>query len=526
MLADAHGNVIHLGERDCSVQRRHQKLIEESPAPAVDDELRERIGKIGTDAAKAVGLPLGRHDRGPAPGRRVLLPGDEHPRAGRALRDRDGHRHRHRARAAQGRRRRAAGLRAGGRGASAATRSSAASTPRTPRRTSPPRRARSAYREPAARRSCGWTRAPRGYEVPPLYDPMIAKLIVWDIDRRGLTRRMLRALGEYEIGGVKTLIPFHRALLATEQWAHGETCRDLMEDQGGSRARLPDASEAPTGRRGGRGEGRARLRRRGLGPQVRRQGDRCRHAQRRRARRRPERAKARPRAQAERRRRRPGELTSPLQGTVLKVAVEKGAEVDEGALICVIEAMKMENEITAPKAGTVEELWVSRAARSPPATRSRSSSRRSALSASSLGHRSSARLSDRRDRSDLLEVLALDGTSCEPSDPCSESVGRAACSASRTAPSFFTLALHRLELARVAGARRGCAGGRRRGVVAAPRSGWEAISERGAGGLGIPVERGPRRARAPHSRASGWTISRRVLEPQAGGVYGGWAFDL
>src|SRR5256886_15870592 len=55
VLADTHGNVIHLGERDCTIQRRHQKLVEETPSPPVDDELRERIGAIAVDAARAVG---------------------------------------------------------------------------------------------------------------------------------------------------------------------------------------------------------------------------------------------------------------------------------------------------------------------------------------------------------------------------------------------------------------------------------------------------------------------------------------
>ena len=88
-----------------------------------------------------------------------------------------------------------------------------------------------AYREPTGPGVRVDSGVQAGGEVSPMYDPMVAKLIVWDADREQATRRMLRALGEYEIEGLKTLIPFHQALLATEQWAKGETCRDLIEDK-------------------------------------------------------------------------------------------------------------------------------------------------------------------------------------------------------------------------------------------------------------------------------------------------------
>ena len=82
VLADAHGNVIHLGERDCTIQRRHQKLIEETPSPAVDDELRERIGAIAVDAARAVGYrSAGTIEGLLAPDGSYYFMGDEHAMA-------------------------------------------------------------------------------------------------------------------------------------------------------------------------------------------------------------------------------------------------------------------------------------------------------------------------------------------------------------------------------------------------------------------------------------------------------------
>ena len=70
-----------------------------------------------------------------------------------------------------------------------------------------------------------------GSEISPMYDPMVAKLIVWDADREQATARMLRALDEYLIEGLKTLLPFHQAILQTPQWSAAETCRDLIGDR-------------------------------------------------------------------------------------------------------------------------------------------------------------------------------------------------------------------------------------------------------------------------------------------------------
>jgi acetyl-CoA/propionyl-CoA carboxylase biotin carboxyl carrier protein len=228
------------------------------------------------------------------------------------------------------------------------------------------------YREPAGPGVRVDSGVEAGSEVTPMYDPMIAKLIVWDRDRELATRRMLRALGEYEVGGLTTLIPFHRTLLDTEQWARGETCRDLLEDRDWLKGTMP--AEAAGDRPGGdpaapgaEGEeaGGVLLEKdykvevAGKLFEVRVIGEAPAAAGATAAARRPPRREraggSGPSASSE-------TLPSPLQGTVLKVAVEQGAEVAEGDLICVIEAMKMENEITAHRAGKVEELAVSEGA--------------------------------------------------------------------------------------------------------------------------------------------------------------------
>ncbi len=359
VLADSQGNVIHLGERDCSIQRRHQKVIEEAPGPHVDAEMRARIGKIATDAAAAVGY----RGAGTVEGMQV---GEEYFFLEMNTRVQVEHCVtemvtgvdivREQVLVAAGEPLSIAQEEVELRGWSIECRINAEAAHK---KFAPAPGAITTYREPAGPGVRVDSGVEAGSEVTPMYDPMVAKLIVWDVDREKATRRMRRALGEYEIGGLTTLIPFHEAILGTEEWAKGETCRELMEDRDWLKSTAPEAATAPAEAEDAAetvardykvevsgklfdvrviGEAVA-----GIAPAAGGAG--------RKPPRRERRSGSGPSASSE-------ALPAPLQGTVFKVVVEKGAEVAEGDLICVIEAMKMENEIVAHRSGKVEELNV------------------------------------------------------------------------------------------------------------------------------------------------------------------------
>jgi acetyl-CoA/propionyl-CoA carboxylase biotin carboxyl carrier protein len=361
VLADSHGNVIHLGERDCSIQRRHQKLIEEAPAPAVDEAMRERIGRIAVDAAAAVGY----RSAGTVEGlqvddeyfflemntrvqvehcvtemvtgldivhEQVLIAAGEELSISQDDVDLRGHAIECRINAE-------------------AAHKNFAPAPGTI----------TAYREPAGPGVRVDSGVEPGSEITPMYDPMVAKLIVWHVDRERATRRMLRALDEYEIEGTATLIPFHRAILATEQWERGETCRDLISDRKWLKSLAPEeqapvaAAEEEDGTASERTyqvevDGRL-FGVKVIGNAASPNADN------------PaapglKRPPRRERAQGGGADGASETLLSPIQGTVLKVPVKQGDDVEEGALICVVEAMKMENEITAHRSGKVATLNV------------------------------------------------------------------------------------------------------------------------------------------------------------------------
>ncbi len=272
VLADAHGAVIHLGERDCSVQRRHQKLIEESPAPVVSaiDGMRDRIGKIATDAARAVDYRgAGTIEGLFQDGEYFFLEMNTRVQVEHCVTEmttgvdivKEG------IRAAAGEPLSVAQEDVVLRGHAIECRINAEDAARN---FAPAPGRIGAYREPAGPGVRVDAGIGPGSEISPMYDPMVSKLIVWDADRDQATARMLRALAEYEIEGLKTLIPFHDALLRTRQWHDAETCRDLVEDKAWLKSTAPAAGSGEgRGRRRGR-HGRAGLHRRGLRPALRR----------------------------------------------------------------------------------------------------------------------------------------------------------------------------------------------------------------------------------------------------------------
>ena len=357
VLADAHGNVIHLGERDCTIQRRHQKLVEETPSPAVDHELRERIGAIAVDAARAVGYQSAGTIEGllSREGEYFFLEMNtriqvEHTvtemvtgldlvreqvliAAGEPLsvRQEDVRLHGH-----------ALECRINAEDVS----SGFLPAPGTITR----------YHEPSGPGVRVDSGVVAGSEISPLYDPMIAKLVVHDVDREHARRRMLRALDEFVVEGVRTLIGFHKALLTHPCFIEGETCHGLVE----SELLAARASEFENGRSAGAaelGSGAAvreavrsvevdgrRFEVRVLRPEPAYAGL---------GRRRRERARGGGAGGAGL-----DAVVSPMQGTVLAVEVADGDEVEAGQVLCVVEAMKMENEVHAHRAGRVTDLSV------------------------------------------------------------------------------------------------------------------------------------------------------------------------
>ena len=381
IVADHAGNVRHLGERDCSLQRRHQKVIEEGPSPALSDELREEIGEAARRGVKEAdytnagtveflveedtergdgellgpetnfyflevntriqvehcvteeitGIDIVKWQLRVAQGEELAFAQDDVDIEGHAIEFRIN--------------------------AENAAKEFAPATGGTLETYDPPGgigvRLDDALRQ--------------GDELVTDYDSMIAKLIVSGSDRDEAITRGKRALAEFDLEGIVTVIPFHRLMLEDEKFVAGTHTTKYLDnrldlsrveeaqERWGTETTTTESDEEVTEREftvevnGKRFE--VALEERGAPPiQVEDAGNTAQ---------RPERAgpdddDGTSRAAAEGQ-----EVTAEMQGTILEVNVTEGDEVAAGDVLCVLEAMKMENDVVADAAGTVEQVTVS-----------------------------------------------------------------------------------------------------------------------------------------------------------------------
>ena len=234
ILADSFGNVVHLGERDCSIQRRHQKLLEEAPSPAISEDIRKAMGEAAVNAAKAInyegagtieflldetdpkhkkwyfmemntrvqvehcvsemisGVDIVKEQIRAAAGQRLSVKQDDIRLFGHAIECRI--------------------------------------NAEDPDRDFMPFAGKiEGYIAPGGFGVRVDSHAYTGYSIPPYYDSMVGKLICWGKDREDARLRMLRALNEYVITGIKTTIPFHREILNDETFISGNFNTSFLE---------------------------------------------------------------------------------------------------------------------------------------------------------------------------------------------------------------------------------------------------------------------------------------------------------
>jgi acetyl-CoA/propionyl-CoA carboxylase, biotin carboxylase, biotin carboxyl carrier protein len=368
VFADTHGNTVWLGERDCSTQRRHQKLIEETPAPGLADDVRAAMGEAAVKVAKACGyvnagtveclyqdgdfwflemntrlqvehcvtemvtsLDLVAEQLRVAAGEPLSFTQESVERRGHAIECRIN-----------------------------------AEDPAKKFLPSPGTISRLRVPSgPGVRWDGGYD---EGDTISQFYDNLVGKLVVWGADREAARRRMLRALRELEVGGVRTTVPADVALLDHPDFVAGNHSTRWVEEEvdpsllaAAAPATAPVASGADADADGVELEERTipvevdgkRFSVRVWLPEAPAAGD----AATARGGRRGGRV-SKPRVAAGGGAGGDGTVSAPMQGTIVKVLVAQGDTVEPGQALLVLEAMKMENHINAEGGGTVKEVRV------------------------------------------------------------------------------------------------------------------------------------------------------------------------